>query len=74
MHKGPVNALSFYFVKTHYPATKMEITVLPCIMQKTYKQCQQTVPFSALLHISSHSFSGDLAVPEAALKSTGQAN
>lgn len=70
MHKGPANAHSFYFVKTHrYPATKMVITVLPCIMQKIHKQCQKTI-----LCISSHSFSEDLAVAEVAPKSTRPAN
>lgn len=47
----------------------MVIMVLPCIMQATYRQCQQTI-----LCISSHSFSEGLAVPEGALKSKGQAS
>lgn len=74
MHKGALNALSFCFVRINYPAAKMEITVLPGTMQKICKQRQQTEQFSAVLPISSHSSSGDLAVPGAALKSIGQAN
>lgn len=70
MHKGPANALSFCFAKTHhYPATKKVTVALACIVQAMHSQYQQTI-----LCISSHSFSEDLAVPAVALKSTRQAN